>query len=62
MYGSFNTIKLRKIPYNGKLRSALEVVYQNLHILAYYRGGIDTKMIKFGIERVEEIINIFSKT
>lgn len=29
-----------KIPHNGKLKNALTLVYQNLHIFAYYRVGL----------------------
>jgi tetratricopeptide (TPR) repeat protein len=52
---------LREIPHNGKLMAALTVVYQNLHILAYYRSGVDVDMIKSGFMRAKEIIETFSK-
>jgi len=52
---------LSRIPHNGKLMAALTVVYQNLHILAYYRGGVDVDMIKSGFARAKEIIEIFSR-
>jgi hypothetical protein len=47
-----------KIPKNGKLRVNLRVVYENLHIFAYYRGGVSVEMIKAGIKSVEEIIKM----
>ena len=52
---------LLKIPHNGKLLAALTVVYQNLHILAYYRGGVDVDMIKSGFMRSKEVIETFSR-
>ncbi|CUT05154.1 DUF5618 family protein [Candidatus Chrysopegis kryptomonas] len=47
-----------KIPRNGKLLANLRVVYENLHIFAYYRGGVSVDMIKAGIKSVEEIIKM----
>jgi hypothetical protein len=55
------TDAVRKIPRNGKLMANLITAYQNLHILAYYRGGVNVDMIKAGIKSVEEIINILEK-
>jgi len=52
---------IRKIPRNGKLMVNLITAYQNLHILAYYRGGVNVDMIKAGLKSVEEIINILEK-
>jgi uncharacterized protein (UPF0128 family) len=52
---------VRKIPRNGKLMANLIIAYQNLHIFAYYRGGVNIDMIKAGIKSVEEIINILEK-
>ena len=51
----------RKIPHNGKLMSALVVVYENLHILGYYRGGVDVEMIKSGFSKAKLIIDTLSK-
>ena len=51
----------RKIPHNGKLMSALVVVYQNLHIFGYYRGGVDVEMIKSGFSKAKLIIDTLSK-
>jgi hypothetical protein len=39
----------------------LITAYQNLHIFAYYRGGVNLDMIKAGIKSVEEIINTLEK-
>ncbi|MDT7908256.1 MAG: DUF5618 family protein [Candidatus Calescibacterium sp.] len=52
---------VRKIPRNGKLMANLITAYQNLHIFAYYRGGVNVDMIKAGIKSVEEIINALEK-
>ena len=51
---------LKKIPHNGKLMTAFRVVYENLHILAYYRSGVDVDMVKSGFKRAKEIIDTFS--
>ncbi|MEW6102297.1 MAG: DUF5618 family protein [bacterium] len=52
---------LRKIPHNGKLMDALTVVYQNLHIFGYYRGGVGVNMIKEGFTKAKLIIDTLSK-
>lgn len=52
---------LRKVPHNGKLIASLKTVYENLHIFAYYRSGVDVEMIKSGFTRAKEIIDIFAK-
>jgi hypothetical protein len=52
---------VKKIPRNGKLMANLITAYQNLHIFAYYRGGVGVQMIKEGIKSVEEIIRILEK-
>ncbi|MEW6103910.1 MAG: DUF5618 family protein [bacterium] len=52
---------LQKIPRNGKLMAAMTVVYQNLHILGYYRGGIGVEMIKEGFKSAKLIIDTLSK-
>jgi hypothetical protein len=52
---------VRKIPRNGKLIANLITAYQNLHVFAYYRSGVNVDMIKAGIKSVEEIINILEK-
>jgi hypothetical protein len=50
-----------KIPHNGRLLVTLEVVYQHLHIFAYYRGCISTMIIKEGFNRTRYIIDTLSK-
>jgi hypothetical protein len=52
---------LQKIPRNGKLIAAMTIVYQNLHILGYYRGGIGVEMIKEGFKHAKFIIDRLSK-
>jgi hypothetical protein len=52
---------VRKIPRNGKLMANLITAYQNLHVFAYYLGGVNVDMIKAGLKSVEEIINILEK-
>ena len=52
---------ISKIPYNGKLRSKLTVVYENLHILGYYRGGVGVQMIKDGFMKAKEIVDMMAK-
>jgi hypothetical protein len=52
---------IRKIPRNGKLMANLITAYQNLHVFAYYRGGVNVDMIKAGLKSVEEIINVLEK-
>ena len=51
----------KKIPYNGKLSSDFTLVYQNLHIGAYYQGMVDITMIKNGLRAVKEIIGMLEK-
>ena len=53
--------QLKKIPHNGKLMAALTVVYQNLHIFSYYRGGVDVELVKSGLARAEEIVKSFAR-
>lgn len=48
---------LRSLPKNGKLIDAFNTVYENLHLLGYYRHGADEAMIKSGFEKAKEIIN-----
>lgn len=51
-----------KMPHNGKLKASLQIIYENLHILAYYRGGTGIKMIKEGLENCKKIIEMIDKT
>ncbi|MCX6278140.1 MAG: DUF5618 family protein [Bacteroidetes bacterium] len=55
------TFVKKKIPLNGKLNSALTVVYQNLHIFAYYRGGIGLEMVKEGFDNARKVIEMMDK-
>ena len=52
----------KKIPLNGKLSNALTIIYENLHILAYYRGGTSVKMVKDGLENVKKIITMMERS
>jgi hypothetical protein len=51
----------KTIPHDGKLFAAFTVVYQNLHIFGYYRGGIGVDMIKEGFKSAKTIIDTLSK-
>ena len=51
----------RKIPLNGKLTAALNTVYEDLHVFAYYRGGVDTAMVKSGFENARKVIEMINK-
>ncbi|MEW5767917.1 MAG: DUF5618 family protein [bacterium] len=55
------TKSIKKIPHDGKLRAALNTAYENLHILGYYRGGVDIDMIKSGFQKAKLIIDTLSK-
>ena len=41
----------KKIPLNGILVGALTIVYENLHLFAYYREGRSVNMVKEGFEK-----------
>ncbi|MBI3189980.1 MAG: DUF5618 family protein [Ignavibacteriales bacterium] len=51
----------KKIPYNGKLSSDFTLVYQNLHIGAYYQGLVSVNTVKEGLRAVKEIITMLEK-
>jgi len=51
----------KKIPLNGKLNGALTIVYQNLHIFAYYRGGTELNMVKAGFDNAQKVIEMINK-
>lgn len=53
---------MKLLPQNGKLKNALTVAYQNLHIFAYYRGGVGLAMVKEGFDRAEQIIKALSSS
>lgn len=40
----------KDLSHNGKVKSALKIAYENLHILGYYRGGTGVSMIKEGFQ------------
>jgi hypothetical protein len=48
------------LSHNGKVKSALNVAYENLHILGYYRGGKGVGMIKEGFQCAKFIIEHLS--
>ena len=54
------TIK-KKMPKNGKLMNYYNIVYQNLHLMGYYRNCIDVEMIKSGFSRAKDVINMLTK-
>ncbi|MFH0774473.1 MAG: DUF5618 family protein [bacterium] len=55
-------ILLKKcLVHNGKLRQSFYTVYENLHLLGYYRGGVDVEMIKSGFSKAKIIIDTLSK-
>jgi len=49
------------IPLNGKWNASLKIVYENLHIFAYYRGGVGVEMVKEGFNNAKIIIDMLSK-
>ncbi|MBI2967347.1 MAG: DUF5618 family protein [Bacteroidetes bacterium] len=51
---------LKKVPHNGKLMSAFNTVYENLHLFAYYKGGTGVKMVKEGFENCKKIIDMMA--
>ena len=51
----------KKIPHNGKFTADFTLVYQNLHIGAYYQGIISVNVIKEGLIAVKEIIAMLEK-
>lgn len=51
----------KKTPVNGKLKAALTLAYQNLHIFAYYRGSKSTTLLKEGFENCKKIIQMLEK-
>ncbi len=45
---------------DGKLFSAFNTVYENLHIFGYYRRGMSVEMIKAGFESARFIVEHLS--
>lgn len=52
---------LGKLPQNDRLLIALTIVYQNLHIFGYYRGGVSVEMIKAGFSQARLLIEVLKK-
>ncbi len=52
---------LSKAPHDGKLKASFRVVYENLHVFGYYRGGVNVDMIKAGFRNAKRIIETFEK-
>ena len=42
--------------HNGKIKSAFSSVYDFLHVVGYYRGTGDVKVIKYAFDRAKMII------
>ncbi len=51
----------RKIPYDGLFTDYFTLVYQNLHIAAYYQGQVSITVVKEGLSAVREIISMLEK-
>ena len=49
---------LNKMDNSGVLKANLHVVYESLHLSAYYRGSIDVQMVKSGMQSAREIVNL----
>lgn len=47
--------------HNGKIKNAYFIVYENLHILGYYRGAGGVKVVKEGFEKAKLIIDTLGK-
>lgn len=58
-YAYLDALK-RCLAHNGKVKSALTIVYQNLHIFGYYRDGVNVSVIKEGFQAAKFIIEHFS--
>ncbi|MEO5674704.1 MAG: DUF5618 family protein [Chitinophagales bacterium] len=57
-YEGYQNAIEKYIPLNGKLSYALHIAWQNLHVFAHYRDGVDKNLIKSGIENVERVIKM----
>jgi len=60
MEGYWKAVK-EKIPLNGKLSASLNIVYEDLHLGAYYRGFTSVNVIKDGLQHVKKIIDMIDK-
>lgn len=51
-------VKIRNSQVKKAFLNNLKVVYQNLHLLGYYRGGVNVDMIKSGFKAVRNLIDL----
>jgi len=58
--GYWNLIH-KNIPLNGKLSAAVSIVYENMHVDAYYRGHTGVGLVKEGFENARKIIIMINK-
>ena len=58
--GYWSFIK-QHITLNGKLSASLRIVYEDLHLGAYYRGFTDVNVIKSGLQNVKIIIKMMDR-
>ena len=56
----YEVLLKKYLVHNGKLRQSFYTVYENLHLLGYYRGGLGVDMIKEGFSKAKLIINTLS--
>lgn len=56
-YEDYEASLRRLVPRNGKLREALIITYDNLHLFGYYRGGVGIQMIKEGLDCARFLID-----
>jgi len=52
-------LDIMNIPGMGPRKT--KIVYENLHIFAYYRGGVGVEMVKEGFNNAKIIIDMLSK-
>lgn len=60
-YEGYWAAKRKYIPLNGKLRDYLTIVYENLHIPAYYDGASSVVVVKEGFAKCKLIIEMLEK-
>jgi len=58
--GYWNLIH-KKIHLNGKLSAAVSIVYENMHVDAYYRGHTGVGLVKEGFDNARKVIEMISK-
>ncbi|MEW6097075.1 MAG: DUF5618 family protein [bacterium] len=59
-YQGYWQVLSKDLSHNGKVKSALKVAYENLHIFGYYRGGTGVSMIKEGFQCAKFVIEHLS--